>query len=156
MIAKKADSHYHKGKRTPYWLKIRNIQQDEAVIVGFTAPKGSREAFGSLLLAQHDNKKLTYIGNVGTGFTTASLRDLHRKLKPLSRATSPLDVPVKVPGDTTWVEPVFVCNVKFTERTTEGILRHPVFLGLRIDKEPKGVKASPAKKGRTKTAKPGK
>lgn len=146
MIAKKADSLYLSGKRTPYWLKIRNIKQEEAIIVGYTAPKGSREGFGSLLLAQYQKKKLTYIGNVGTGFNTASLRDLLRKLKPLSRSTSPLDVPVKMPGDTTWVEPKFVCNVKFTEMTTDGILRHPVFLGLRFDKEPRQVAAEPPKK----------
>jgi bifunctional non-homologous end joining protein LigD len=146
MIAKKADSLYAKGKRTPYWLKIRNIKQDEALIVGFTAPKGSREGFGSLLLAQYHKKKLTYIGNVGTGFNAASLQDLMRKLKPLARPTSPLDVPVKVPGDTTWVDPAFVCQIKFTEKTTDGILRHPVFLGLRIDKEPEQVITGPLKK----------
>ena len=146
IIAKKSESPYAIGKRTPYWLKIRNIKQDEAVIVGYTAPKGSREGFGSLLLAQYQKKKLTYIGNVGTGFNTASLRELIRKLQPLSRSTSPLDVPVKVPGDTTWVEPQFVCNVKYTEMTTDGILRHPVFLGLRVDKEPRQVVAAPPKK----------
>ena len=104
-----------------------------------SSPKGSREGFGSLLLAQFQEKKLTYIGNVGTGFNTALLRDIFRKLKPLKCASSPLDVPVKVPGDTTWVKPVFVCNIKYTEKTTDGILRHPVFLGLRVDKEPEQV-----------------
>lgn len=155
MIAKKADSVYAKGKRTPYWLKIRNIQQDEAIIVGYTPPKGSRKGFGSLLLAQFHSKKLTYIGNVGTGFNTASLQEIFGKLNPLKLSSSPLDVPVKVPGDTTWVEPVFVCNIKYTEKTTDGILRHPVFLGLRIDKAPEQVlKQSTRKKGPGPKAKP--
>lgn len=153
MIAKKADSRYLKGKRSPYWLKIRNIQQDEAIIVGYTAPKGSREGFGSLLLAQHIEKKLTYIGNVGTGFNNNSLRDLFKKLKPLKRATPPLDIDIKAPGDTTWVNPVYVCNVKFTEKTTEGILRHPVFLGLRVDKAPQEVNSTAKKTASRKTKK---
>ncbi len=140
MIAKKSDSQYHNGKRTPYWLKIRNIKMEEAVIVGFTAPKGSRKGFGSLLLAQYQKHKLVYIGNVGTGFNDSLLTDLTRKFAAITRATSPLKDPVNVDKSTTWITPSYVCQVKYTEKTTEGILRHPVFLGLRVDKRPEEVK----------------
>ncbi len=134
MIAKRKDSKYYIGKRTSEWLKIKNIQTQEAIIVGYTAPKGSRSSFGSLLLAVKKKSKLVYIGNVGTGFTDKSLKDLHTKLKKIIRKTSPLDVPIKETPDMTWVEPVLVCNIKFTEITEEGSVRHPVFQGLRIDK----------------------
>lgn len=134
MIAKKMDSRYQVGKRSSDWLKIKNIHTQEAVIVGFTDPKGSRQYFGSLLLAVHDNGKLVSIGNVGTGFTTRTLAALYKKLVPLKRKSSPLDVPIKETPDITWVEPVLVCNVKYSEMTEDGIVRHPVFQGLRVDK----------------------
>jgi bifunctional non-homologous end joining protein LigD len=134
MIAKRKKSPYLIGKRTSDWLKIKNVKSQEAVIVGFTDPKGSRNHFGSLLIAVHKKGKLTYIGNVGTGFTTKSLKELHAKLSKLVRKTSPLDVPIKQEPDVTWVDPVLVCNIKFTEITSDGSVRHPVFQGLRVDK----------------------
>jgi bifunctional non-homologous end joining protein LigD len=134
MIAKRKSSKYYVGKRSSDWLKIKNVQTQEAIIVGFTDPKGSRSSFGSLLLAMRIKGKLVSIGNVGTGFTDKSLRDLHSKLKKLVRKTSPLDVPIKETPDITWVAPELVCNIKFTEITEDGSVRHPVFLGLRVDK----------------------
>jgi bifunctional non-homologous end joining protein LigD len=149
MIAKRSNSTYQPGKRNSDWLKIKNVKSDEAVIVGYTQPKGSRVGFGSLLLAQYIRGNLTYIGNVGTGFTDATLKDLLKKIKVLETSTSPLDYPVKPPPSTTWIKPNLVCNVKFTEKTSEGILRHPVFLGLRVDKNPDEI--SPEKTlGRTR------
>lgn len=139
MIAKRKQSKYLVGKRTSDWLKIKNVQSQEAIIVGFTNPKGSRSSFGSLLLALKSKGKLTSIGNVGTGFTDQSLKDLHSKLKKIIRKTSPLDVPIKETPEITWVDPVLVCNIKFTEITDEGSVRHPVFQGLRIDKASKEV-----------------
>lgn len=138
MIAKRKDSVYVVGKRTTDWLKIKNIQSQEAIIAGFTAPKGSRSSFGSLVLAVKKRGKLVTIGNVGTGFTDKSLKELHAKLKKLTRKTSPLDVPVKL-ADVTWVDPVLVCNISFTEITDDGSVRHPVFQGLRIDKQAEEV-----------------
>jgi bifunctional non-homologous end joining protein LigD len=134
MIAKRADSQYVIGKRTRDWLKIKNHQTQEAIIAGFTAPRGSRTLIGALVLAINDNGKLKYIGHTGTGFTNESLRQLHQKLQPLKRTTSPLQQKVPVNSPVTWVEPVLVCNVKYTEITADGILRHPVFQGLRVDK----------------------
>lgn len=139
MIAKRKTSKYYIGKRTSDWLKIKNVQTQEAIIVGFTEPKGSRSSFGSLILAVRKRGKLVSVGNVGTGFTDKSLKELHTKLKKLIRKTSPLDVPIKQTPDITWVEPELVCNVKYTEITDDGSIRHPVFQGLRIDKPAKDV-----------------
>ncbi len=137
IIAKRKDSRYLIGKRSSDWLKIKNVQTREAIIVGFTAPKGSRSSFGSLILAERRKGKLISMGNVGTGFTDRSLKDLYTKLKKITRKSSPLDVPVKEASDVTWVDPVLVCTIKYTEITEDGSVRHPVFLGLRIDKNSK-------------------
>jgi len=139
MIAKRKNSHYHVGKRTSDWLKIKNIQGQEAIIVGYTAPKGSRKHFGSLMLAVRNKGKLVPIGNVGTGFTEKLLNDIYAKLKPLERKDSPLDAPIKAAPDMTWVNPELVCNITFTEITEDGSVRHPVFQGLRTDKSSKEV-----------------
>ena len=139
MIAKHGKSTYLQGKRSADWLKIKNVKAEEAIIVGFTAPKGTRAYFGSLLLAVYEKKKLTYVGNVGTGFTDKLLKDLYAKFSKHTRKTSPLDIPIKAPPGTTWIEPRFVCNVAFTEITGDRLIRHPVFQGLRMDKEAKDV-----------------
>ena len=144
MIAKRKKSVYAIGKRSNDWLKIKNIKSQEAIIVGYTAPKGSRNYFGSLILAVMDRKKLVCIGNVGTGFTETVLKDVYKKMKPLQRKTSPLDVPIKETGDMFWVDPKLVCNIEFTEITEDGSVRHPVFQGLRVDKEPAEVKLEKA------------
>lgn len=139
MIAKKAQSTYESGKRSPYWLKIKNVKSQEAVIVGYTRPQGSRQHFGALLIASYQDHQLTSLGSVGTGFTEATLKDLYGKLSKEKRKSSPLDVPIKeIPG-ITWVNPVYVCQVKFTEVTEDGNVRHPVYMGLREDKEAKDV-----------------
>jgi bifunctional non-homologous end joining protein LigD len=134
MVAKLASSPYLPGKRTGDWLKIKNHNTHEAIIAGYTAPRGSREFFGALILGIYQRQRLRYIGHTGTGFTSAILREVHDQLKLLKRDTSPFDSKVPVNSPVTWVEPKIVCEVKFTEMTEEGILRHPVFMGLRIDK----------------------
>jgi bifunctional non-homologous end joining protein LigD len=136
MIAKKKKSLYSIGKRSKDWLKIKNIKTQEAIIVGYTSPNGSRNYFGSLILGVMNKKKLVCIGNVGTGFTERILKDIYSKLKKIERATSPLDVAIKQTKDMFWVEPELVCNITYSEITADGIVRHPVFQGLRIDKEP--------------------
>ncbi len=144
MIAKKKNSTYMIGKRTSDWLKIKNVKTQEAIIVGFTDPKGARSSFGSLLLAVKKRGKLSYIGNVGTGFTDKSLMDLHSKFKKIVRKSSPLEIPPKG-TDITWVDAVLVCNIKYTEITEDGSVRHPVFQGLRVDKTPNEVGLEKAK-----------
>ncbi len=150
MIAKRKTSKYYVGKRSTDWLKIKNIQSQEAIIVGFTDPKGSRKYFGALVLAMNINGKLTSIGNVGTGFSDESLKDIHTKLKKIIQKNSPLDIPIKDTADITWVNPELVCNINFTEITDEGSVRHPVFQGLRIDKPASEIGLEKASKKTTK------
>lgn len=134
IIAKRASSLYHPEKRSRDWLKIKNHNTQEAVITGFTAPRGSREYFGALILGIYEGNKLKYIGHTGTGFTSAILKNVYETLKPLERSSSPFGKKISVNSPVTWLEPRIVCALKFTEITEEGILRHPVFLGLRLDK----------------------
>ena len=136
MIAKRADSIYEPGKRSRDWLKIKNHNTQEAIIVGFTEPKGSRTLIGALVLAIKEKDRYRYIGHTGTGFTNNTLKELHAQLKPLTTKSSPIHQ--KIPGRNrvNWVEPRLVCSVKYTEMTADGILRHPVFMGLRVDKSP--------------------
>ena len=134
IIAKRKDSKYIVGSRTRDWLKIKYHKSQEAIIVGYTAPKGSRQHFGSLLLAEYDNDRLKYIGHAGTGFSESSLEELQKKMKPLVTTRSPVLTPIKTNNRVTWVRPKLVCEVSFSEITRDGILRHPVFKGLRPDK----------------------
>jgi bifunctional non-homologous end joining protein LigD len=135
VMAKLASGRYYSGVRTREWLKVKASQEQEVVIVGFTAPRRSRKYFGALVLAVRDGKHWKYAGRAGTGFTQAGLRDLHAKLTPLITKVKP--IPEKVPdeGSTTWVKPKLVAEAKFTEWTAAGEMRHPVFLGLRTDKK---------------------
>jgi bifunctional non-homologous end joining protein LigD len=139
IIAKKKDSLYKPGIRTREWLKIKNHKSQEAIIAGYTEPSGSRQHFGALLLAQYEKGKLKYIGHAGTGFTEISLSELLKKMKPLRSKQSPFDKPVKANRPVTWLKPELVCEVSYTEITRDGILRHPVFKGLRPEKTGKMV-----------------
>ncbi len=139
ILAKQALSLYEKGRRTTNWLKIKNHNTEEAVIAGYTAPRASRKYFGALLLGMFNKGKLKYIGHTGTGFTEKLLKELYTTMQPLVRESSPYETPVPVNSPVTWVDPKLVCNVKFSELTEDGIMRHPVFMGLRIDKSAKEV-----------------
>jgi bifunctional non-homologous end joining protein LigD len=134
IMAKRAGSPYVSGGRTADWLKIKTAKRQEVVIAGFTAPKRSRPFFGALVLAVREKNTWRYIGHVGTGFTHKILEELHGKLLPLKTAKSPFVYKVKDEGVTTWVKPSLVAELKFTEWTTAGEMRHPVYLGLRADK----------------------
>ncbi|MGH7525527.1 MAG: non-homologous end-joining DNA ligase [Gemmatimonadales bacterium] len=138
IIAKRADARYV-GARSADWLKIKCIQQQEFVIGGYTAPQGSREHLGALLVGYYDEGKLRYAGKVGTGYDRATLELLYRRLLPLHRRTSPF-APGPVPGGAVqWVTPRLVAQIGFSEWTTAGLLRHPRFLGLRDDKSAREV-----------------
>ena len=132
VIAKRADSPY-RSSRSRDWLKLKCHAEQELVIGGFTAPKGSRTDFGALLVGHYDDGDLRYAGKVGTGFTRATLHDLAERLEPLRRDESPFADEVRERG-ATWVEPRLVAQVGFSEWTRDGRLRHPRFLGLRDDK----------------------
>jgi bifunctional non-homologous end joining protein LigD len=138
LIAKRSDSPYTSSRSTA-WLKLKCQRRQEFVIAGYTDPKGSRSGFGSLLLGVHDKSgKLAYAGNVGTGFDDASLRALKAKLSALGTDKPPFaPVPRGVKGH--WVRPKLVAEVAFTEWTGDGRIRHPVFHGLRTDKDPVSI-----------------
>ncbi len=139
VMAKLSTSRYHSGARTREWLKVKTAQGQEVVIVGFTAPRRSRQYFGALLLAVREGGQWRYVGRAGTGFDREALAAIHAKLVPLITKTK--QVAEKVPdlGATTWVKPKLVGEVKFTEWTAKGEMRHPVFLGLRTDKKAEDV-----------------
>lgn len=139
ILAKRIESLYQM-KRSKEWLKIKVHQQQEVVIGGFTQPKGSRKKFGALLIGVYKNNKLHYAGHVGGGFTQKLLEDVYEKLDPLIRETSPFVEKIKPNSPVTWVKPVLVAEVSFSEWTTEGYMRQPIFKGLRIDKKPKEVR----------------
>ena len=132
VIAKRADSPYTHG-RARDWLKFKCSAEQELVIGGFTAPKGSRTDLGALLLGYYDGDEPRYAGKVGTGFTQATLRDLAQQLAPLVRETSPFADEIRE-RHITWVRPALVAQVGFSEWTRDGRLRHPRYLGLRDDK----------------------
>jgi DNA ligase D-like protein (predicted ligase) len=137
LIAKRADAPYTHG-RSRDWLKFKCSAEQELVIGGYTAPRGSRTDLGALLLGYYRDGGLRYAGKVGTGFTQATLRDLAGKLAPLRRDTSPFADRVRE-RSATWVEPQLVAQVGFSEWTRDGRLRHPRFLGLREDKAARNV-----------------
>jgi DNA ligase D-like protein (predicted ligase) len=137
VIAKRADSPYS-DRRSRDWLKFKCEQGQELVIGGYTAPRGTREELGALLVGVYDGDALLYAGKVGTGFTRATLRDLGERLRALHREDSPFaDAPRF--RDATWVEPELVGQFGFAEWTRAGRLRHPRFLGLRDDKAAREV-----------------
>lgn len=137
LIAKRADSPYV-GRRSRDWLKWKCDAEQELVIGGYTAPKGSRVELGALLVGHWEDGELRYAGKVGTGFTRELLRDLAARLAPLRRDESPFADAPRL-RSATWVEPRLVGQVGFTEWTRDGRLRHPRFLGLREDKDPASV-----------------
>lgn len=139
IMAKRADSAYASGSRTPDWLKIKTAKRQEVVIAGFTAPRRTRPFFGALVLAVRENDAWRYIGHVGTGFSHKTLKELHAKLVKLRAPKSPFPAKVKDEGVTTWVNPSLVAEVKFAEWTSKGEMRQPVYLGLRADKKANDV-----------------
>ncbi|HVT41166.1 MAG TPA: DNA ligase D [Gemmatimonadaceae bacterium] len=141
IIAKRADTPY-RGGRSDVWLKIKAERTGDFVIVGFTRPKGARGHLGALQLADMVGGELVYAGRVGTGFNDALLAELKAMLDPIIRSTPPCAPPVgadAIPDTktTTWVEPVHVCEVRYREWTPDGVLRHPAFLRMRTDKDPR-------------------
>ena len=133
VIAKRRDSEYSPGKRSPDWLKFKCVNEQEFVIGGFTDPAGSRVGFGALLVGYYERAKLRYAGKVGTGFDTPMLLNLRRKLDARKTSRSPFADEVKEKS-AHWVKPELVAQIGFSEWTRDGKLRHPRFLGLRSDK----------------------
>ncbi|BBZ52822.1 ATP-dependent DNA ligase [Mycobacterium heidelbergense] len=138
VIAKLADSTYD-GRRSPNWLKFKCVRDQEFVVGGYTSPKGARIELGALLLGYYEGRDLVYAGKVGTGFDEATLRRLHERLSPIERDTPPFARGLVHEKSAHWVRPELVAQIGFTEWTRDGKLRHPRYLGLRTDKEPRDV-----------------
>lgn len=139
IISKRLNSQYL-SKRTKSWLKVKCIKRQEFIIGGFSEPKNSRSSFGSLFLGVYDKHgHFIFCGNVGTGFSTSSLKEVYAKLKKLITDKNPFTS--NPPGfkTATWIKPLLVAEVEFTEWTNDGRLRHPSFKGLRLDKNPKEI-----------------
>lgn len=143
VVAKRLDSTYQPGRRSPSWIKTPLNRTQEVVICGWKPGEGRRAGtLGSLLLGAYDAAgNLVYLGGVGTGFTGRMLDDLLARLRPLHREESPFAVPVPraEARDANWVRPRLVGEVEYRTRTPEGRLRHPSWRGLRPDKEPREV-----------------
>jgi bifunctional non-homologous end joining protein LigD len=152
IIAKKSDSTYIPDSRSKSWLKIKTEKRHEAVIAGYTRNEDSSKQFSALVLGVYDEKKeLKFIGQVGTGFTDQVQTELLKKMKPLIAKKSPfpeepiINKPTKFrprppKANVVWLKPQLVCEVKYAELTSDGIMRHPSYQGLRSDKKAKDVK----------------
>jgi bifunctional non-homologous end joining protein LigD len=152
IIGKDRDSRYEPGRRSRSWIKLKCVAEQELVIGGYTPPEGTRKHFGALLVGYFRGKELRFAGKVGTGFNSALLKSLYQKMRALHRETCPFaNLPEKQQGRWLqnitpremklchWIKPELVCQVRFTEWTRDGKLRHPVFVGLREDKKASDV-----------------
>ena len=142
LMVKLSRSPYRAGRRSPEWLKLKITRQDEFVVCGWTDPGGTRMHFGSLILGAQGPSGLQYVGEVGTGFKGSELDRLMAMLKRIESPASPFDPPPKLltaKGRPHWVKPLLVAQIRYTEITDDGRLRHPAYLGLRDDKLPQDV-----------------
>ena len=140
LIAKDAGSIYHTGKRTRDWRKLKILQEQEFVVGGLTEARTAVRAFGALLLGYYEDEKLTYAGHTGSGFNHRELERVKRLLKPLEIPTSPFTTRPRTNQRPHWTKPSLVAQLKFTEWTDDGLLRHPIYLGLRDDVKPESVR----------------
>ena len=163
IIAKAAGSAYEPDRRSGAWLKCKVHGEQEFVIGGFTPPKNTRPYFGAILVGYYQGKKFNYAGKVGSGFGHARLKSLYDEFQkrrvdvcPFANLPTPRGsrfspgMTASAMREVTWVKPELVAQVRFTEWTDDGLLRHPVFLGLRHDKSAKDVvreSPAPAKRG---------
>ncbi len=140
LIAKDGQSVYHSGKRTPAWRKMKLLKQQEFVVGGWTEPRQTRSHFGALLLGYYDaDGGLRWAGMVGTGFDQKELDRVAKLLRPLEIPKSPFADAFKTAETSHWVKPVLVAEVRFTEWTSDSLLRQPVYLGTREDKKARDV-----------------
>ena len=156
LIGKLGDSLYRPGARSRDWVKLKVSAEQEFVIGGFTPPKGARHHFGALLVGYYEGEKLCFAGKVGTGFDEAWLKRLSALFKAKTRPACPFVEIKRGSGrwgqgmtaaeirQCTWLQPEMVAQIKFAEWTDQGLLRHPVFLGLREDKPAEQVRREAA------------
>lgn len=153
LIAKQRESKYEIGRRGGAWVKFKWTNEQEFVIGGYTEPQGSRSHFGAVLVGYYEGDRLMFCSKVGTGFNERLLKALHQQFQRIKREKCPFaNLPEKRRSSRwgrpftaaemrrcTWVEPKFVCQVRFAEWTRDGHLRQPAFVGLREDKDPRSV-----------------
>jgi bifunctional non-homologous end joining protein LigD len=157
IIAKKKDSPYISGGRTKNWIKIKVEEKNEAIICGYTRKPHSDRLFSSLILGSLIKGQLQYIGQVGTGFTIKQQEALLKRMNSIKVPECPFEKKPPLRDKAVWVQPHYICEVKYTEITSEGVMRHPSFQGIREDKtiheyntESKNKVSAPAKKARKK------
>ncbi len=139
MVAKREDSPYRESNRGQDWLKIKTHQRQEVVIGGYTEPRGSRQYLGALLVGVYDHGELVYVGHSGGGIPDAERKKLRDKLAKHERKSSPFSTEPKPNAPVHWVRPELVCEMSFSEWTSDGYMRHPTFEGMRDDKNPRNV-----------------
>ena len=150
IIAKRADSKYLPGNRSKDWLKIKTGKRQEVIIGGYTNNDGSNKPFSALLVGVFENGKLNYTGKIGTGFSIKLQKEMMEQFKPLITEHCPFtfEPDVNKPSRfrpnpphaiSTWLDPKLICEVSFAEMTSDGVMRHPSFEGMRIDKNAKDV-----------------
>ncbi|MFO1499840.1 MAG: non-homologous end-joining DNA ligase [Verrucomicrobiota bacterium] len=148
LIAKRHESIYEPGQRSGAWVKFKWSHDQEFVIGGYTPPKGSRPHFGAILVGYYEKGEFRFASKVGSGFDHRTLASLYRRFQERRIDRCPfVNLPERIPGGIsrgemrlcTWLRPKIVCQVRFTEWTRDGHLRHPLFLGVRDDKKPTEV-----------------
>lgn len=150
IIAKKSNSTYSPDMRSKEWLKIKVHKRQEVIIAGFTKNADTSKQFSSLLLGVYENKALQYVGKVGTGFSDKLQKEMMEQFKPFIIDKSPFEEipdvnkpsrfrPNPPKAKATWLKPALVCEVAFSEVTSDGVFRHPSFQGMREDKKAKEV-----------------
>ena len=158
LIVKEARAPYQSGRRSPTWRKLKMVRQQEFVVGGWTEPRQTRQYFGALLLGVHEPKNpgmLKYVGHTGTGFDQKELARVSALLKARETKTSPFSERFKTNEPAHWAKPELVAEIRFTEWTDDGKLRHPVYLGLRDDKKASDVvKEVPARPAGKQTSSP--
>ena len=146
LIAKDGQSPYHSGRRTPSWRKLKLLKNQEFVVGGWTDPRESRPHFGSLLVGCYDDEgALRWAGSVGTGFDGKELARVAGLLDARAIDKSPFADSFKTMERAHWVKPDLVIQIRFTEWTSDGLLRQPVYLGMRTDKRAREVRREEAK-----------
>ncbi len=154
LIAKGSSSLYHTGKRTRDWRKLKLVHEQEFVVGGWTEARTTGRPFGALLLGHYEDGVLKYAGHSGGGFTGNELDRVSRLLKPLEMASSPFATRPKTNERPHWAKPSLVAQVKFTEWTDEGLLRHPIYLGMRDDVKAESVKREKTRATAAKNKRP--
>ena len=140
IMAKRCQSSYQAGRRSKDWLKIKTHRRQEVVIGGFTEPKGSRKHIGALVLGVYEKDGLRYVGHTGGGIPPELMPELRTQLESIEIDSSPFVNSFKPNGVIHWAKPGLVGEVTFSEWTSSGHMRQPIFVGLRQDKNPRSVK----------------